>query len=545
MNYVIILTLKSKCQSKTIDHHVNLFKFHQWQFFLEKKEQYEKTICALKNMKTELFHKIEGTIIGITFHSNVTFNEGKESKEIQQSDEFDSWVKECLQIANKGVSSNVLLVTIGCKIEDTQDIRDFLRTNSWSTVDIVESKDFHGVCLVGDGNSLITILSEIRSMERFKTTNVWDPETKNEKEIGMVGLDLINTRCWYTLDLENKVKDQFQSIRIYIGGNGDLLRLIGNKDDVRQVKEYIMHKEWVSLCCKETKNFDKEIIEFLGGKAVQKYLDDEIRKKANGTWIVSEDKKSVIVYCSDYKTVKEIFDVIQKSFGMEKLEFADWKENQSVDSLLEKSAKLRIDTDGKFCMHSNPALNKTRQKGVREVFFIYTTDLLNNRDVVNLMDEIRHEAQKSAKYLESRSEFPPEVFQIIKMKKDEILALRKNVDVEFGEENTLILRGDKDSVSNIKEYVKGLKFAQKCVFLPKSLTLNQTAEKLSESHNCILKKLHSNPESRVWIKNNFVVIAYLGEPREDLPIDSRAVLEFSSRDLTSENFCYNDTNLLL
>ena len=493
-------------------------------------------------MKTELFHKIEGAIIRITFHSNATFNEEEESKEIDYRDEFESWAKKCLQIARKAISSNVLSVTIGCKIEDTQDIRDFLEINSWSTVDIVESKDFHGVCLVGDGDSLIKILSEIRRMERFKNTNVWDPQTNDEKEIGMVALDLISTRCWYSLDLENKVKDQFQSIRMYIGDNGDLLKLIGNKDDVRQVKEYIMHKEWVKLCCKETKNFDKEIIEFLGGKAVQKYLDDEIRKKSNGTWIVSEDKKSVIVYCPDDKTVKEIFDVIQKSFEMEKLEFADWKENQRVDSLLEKSAKLKIDTDGKFCMHSNPALNKTLLKGVREVGFIYTTDLLNNRDVVNLMDEIRHEAQKSAKYMESKLEFPPEVLQYIKMKKD---ALRQNVDVEFGEENTLILRGDKDSVSDIKKYIKGLKFAQKCVFLPERLTLNQTAEKLSESHNCILKKLHSNPESRVWIKNNFVVISYLGEPREDFPIDSRAVLEFSSRDKTSENFCSNDTNLLL
>lgn len=529
-NFIRIIW-KSKNTTIKRRNSVTFLSFQKWCFLLDNMGQRKKIISRLKKINTDIVHKIEEGNIRIEFQCGTTFKHEEE----EDCEELKKWRKDISRIARE-VFDDILIVTIGCRYDERNVIRSLLVKQSCSTVDIIESNDCHGICLVGDGESLIIVISDLCKIEHFKETNFWDPETKEDIEIGFIFLDLIQIRFLNYLDLEKKLKDQFESIKTYLSSAENLFKLIGNKGDVRQVKDYLSSKKWIHLYSHKEEDFDEETIEFLSREAVQKFVDNELGKKTMGTWIIADDKKSVFVYGVDDPNVKEVFKTFRHSFQIRKFRIADVrKQERKLHELQKRASEFEIETKGRFCMFTHAELNKTMQKGVKEGCFLCTADLLNDEEIANLMDEMQQVAEKSAKVVDAKLDFPSEVFQFIrKMKKDELLWPGQDVELEIREDNTLILKGDEASVLAAKKYINDLNLVQKSMLLPQSLTLNQILKKIPEEYQCLFGKMQVNPVSRVWFINNIVVMVYLGEPKKDLYVDSKAVLNISEGDTLGE-----------
>ena len=501
---------------------VNFYDLHKWCFLLENKEQKKKTVSRLKQLGTGITHEIEKADIEISFQRNTTF---------KSDSEFNEWKLECQRVV-EDILSDLLIVTIECKSEDTKVFQKFLLEKFSSAIEIIVQNDSHGVCLVGDGASLVDIISEIDNL-KCRYSSILETETNQEIGIRSICLEDKQIKCWKLFDVKEKLKKKFPTVKIYECFEGKMLKIIGNADDVKQEEGFIKNRIWLYLYHNEELSFDKEVIEFLSQRAVKKFLDDEITRAGTmGTWIVSLEKNSVEAYSVDDQKAKVVMKTISKSFHDHRYQIADReKQKEKLQKIHERATHFAGLTNGKLAMH----IRKTDKPG-EEVRILCTTDLLNNTEVVNLLDEINQEEGKGAIASDVRLKLSEERFHFIKkIEKEKILGLKKDVAFEFREDNTLILKGDKDTVSAVKDYIDGLQLMQSSAFLPQSLTMHQDPGKLCEEHHCLLDKMQSNPESKVWFMNNNVIMVYLGEPRKDLCVDCRAVLRVSDVDIKGES----------
>nr|XP_022341805.1 uncharacterized protein LOC111135768 isoform X3 [Crassostrea virginica] len=496
---------------------VNFYELHKWHFLLENMEQKKKIACRLAELGTGITHEIKEAVIEITFQCNTTFKFDRE---------FDQWELECYRVV-EDILLHLLIVTIGCKYEDKEVFQKFLLDKFSSAIEILVQNDSHGVCLLGDGESLVTIISEINK-SKCRFSSVWETETKQEIGIRSICLKDKEIHCWKLFDVKEKLKKEFPTVKIYECFESKMLKIIGNADDVRSEEGFIRDRMWLYLYHKDKLSFDKEVIEFLSRKAVKKFLDDEIKRVGTmGTWILSFEKNSVEAYSVDDQKAKVVMKTLRESFHDYRYQIADTgKQKEKLQKIQERATHFEGLTNGKLAMH----IRKTDKSG--EVRILCTTDLLNNTEVVNLLDEINQGEGKGAKAADVRLEITPEYFHFIKkIEKEKI----KDVDLEFEKDNTLILKGDEDSVLAVKDYIEGLKLKQSSVFLPQSLTMHQDPGKLCEEHHCLLDKMQSNPESKVWFMNNIIIMVYLGEPRKDLYVDCRAVLRVSDVDIKDKS----------
>ncbi|XP_078336429.1 uncharacterized protein LOC111132200 [Crassostrea virginica] len=503
---------------------VNFYDLHKWCFLLENKEQMKKIVSRLKQLGTGITHEIEKADIEISFQRNTTF---------KSDSEFNEWKLECQRVV-EDILSDLHIVTIRCKSEDTKVFQKFLLEKFSSAIEIIVQNDSHGVCLVGDGESLVDIISEIDNL-KCRYSIILETETSQEIGIRSIYLYDKQIKCWKLFDVKEKLKKKFPTVKIYECFEGKMLKIIGNADDVKQEEEFIKNSMWLYLYHNEELSFDKEVIEFLSRRAVKKFLDDEIKRVGTmGTWIVSFEKNLVEAYSVDDQKAKVVMKTISKSFHDHRYQLADTeKQKEKLQKIHERATLFEGLTNGKLAMH----IRKT-DKPVEEFRILCTTDLLNNTEVVNLLDEINHEEKKGAKASDVRLKLilSPERFHFIKkIEKEKILGLKKDVDLEFEKDNVLILKGDEHTVSVVKEYIDGLNLKQNSVFLPQSLTMHLDPAKLCEEHHCLLEKVQSNPESKVWFMNNIIIMVYLGEPRKDLWVDSQAVLRVSDEDIKDKS----------
>lgn len=502
---------------------VTFYELQKWHFLLHNVEQKKKIVCKLKQLRTEIIYEIkEEADIEIIFQCKDAFKDDRE---------FGHWKSGCNKIVEEFLS-DFLIVTIKCRIEATKPIEDILLGKFSSTVGIIEQKDSQGMCLVGDGESMIGFITEIDKMESFTNASILETETNQEVGIHLIDLTSSETRGWKLFDGVGKAKERFPTLKIYFDLEGKSLKVIGNKDDVRQMEDFMKNSPFLYFHHKETKTFDKETIEFLSQEVVKEFLDSEIKKETMGTWILDTEKYTVEAYSMDDKKVTFVLETLCKSFQDRRYQIADVEKcKEKLEKLLERAKKLENETNGKFSMQ----IRETDKPGDNEFHILCTSDLLNYMEVAKLLDDINKEEENDAKVADVRLKFSPEIFQFIrKIEKD--LALKQDVNVKFGEENSLILKGDEASVSAVKDYIDGLKLMQKSIFLPQSLTMHQSPENLSKEHGCLLKKVQSNPESKVWFMNNNVVMVYHGEPSKDLCVDSRTLFRVSDRDRKGEGY---------
>lgn len=492
---------------------VNFYDLHKWCFLLENKEQKKKIVSRLKQLGTGITHEIEKADIEISFQRNTTF---------KSDSDLNEWTLECHRVV-EDILSDLHIVTIRCKCEDTKVFQKILLEKFSSAIEIIVQNDSHGVCLVGDGESLVDIISEIDNL-KCRYSSILETETNQEIGIRSICLEDKQIKCWKLFDVKEKLKKKFPTVKIYECFEEQMLKIIGNADDVRKEEGFIRDKMWLYLYHKDELSFDKEVIEFLSQKAVKKFLDEEIKRVGTmGTWIFSFEKNSVEAYSVDDQKAKVVMKTISKSFHDYRYQIADaGKQKEKLQKIQERATLFEGLTNGKLAMH----IRKTDKPG-EEVRILCTTDLLNNTEVVNLLDEINQEEKKGAKAADVRLEITPEYFLFMKKIEKE---RTKDVDLEFEKDNTLILKGDEDSVLAVKDYIEGLKLKQSSVFLPQSLTMHQDPGKLCEEHHCLLDKMQSNPESKVWFMNNIIIMVYLGEPRKDLCVDLQAVLMFLEGD---------------
>lgn len=499
---------------------VSFYELYKWHFLLENLERMKKIVPRLKQLGTEITFEIKQANIELVFECTYALKDKRE---------FDQWKSECYKIVEEFLS-DLLIVTVKCRKEATKAIQDMLFGKFSSTVEIMEQKNSDGVCLVGSGESLIAFISDIRNMEGFGNASILETETNQEIGIRSIHLTASETHCWKLFDGVGKAKERFPTLKIYFDLEGKSLKVIGNKDDVRQMEDFMKNSPFLYFHHKETKTFDKETIEFLSQEVVKEFLDSKIKKETMGTWILDTEKNTVEAYSMDDKKVTFVLETLCKSFQDLRYHIAGVEKcKDKLRKLYEWARKLETETNGKF----SKLFRKTDKPGDIEVHILCTSDLLNNKEVANLLYEIKEEEENGAKAADVRLEFSPENFQFIrKMEKD--LALKHDVDVKFGEENILILKGDEASVSAVKGYIDGLKLMQKSIFLPQSLTMDHSPESLSKEHGCLLKKIKSNSESKVWFMNNSIVMVYHGQPRKDLCVDSQALLRFSDGDNKGE-----------
>lgn len=496
---------------------VDLFEFNKWTYLIETEEIAEKISSRVKERNTTL--KCERKEKGIVIKFQCTT--------VKDEKAFEKWKSECERSA-KETLSDILILSVQCELEDAAEIiRNALTKRALSTVKVIDQKYSHRVFLFGDGESLSTIIPEICRMKHFEDAPILDQETQQEIETVLITLNSFQIHCWKHLDIEKRLREKFYSVKTYGGADGKSLKLIGNKDAVREEEHFVTTNEWLNLYNQETRAFDEDVLEFLDREAVKKFINSVILEKGVGIWILSVEKKSVIAYGIDDKNAQEVLETLCQSFHCKKFQIASkWMEKRKDFELWKKAKQYEKRTNGMFCMHIGPSL----KMGETEISFLFTSNLQNDElGFISLMDEMQQEL-KSMAFVEEKIVLKPKKFCIMKeMKKRKLLELRHDVNIEFGEENTLILNGEAVSVSDQKAKIDSLMLGSRSVIFP--LSLHHTAEDVCLEHHCVLHTLQFKPQSQGWcLKNSNIVLVYQGEPRKDLSIDSRADWKVSDGD---------------
>lgn len=501
---------------------LNTFELIKWGFLLETAELTKKIQHRIKEKSTEISQRKSKSGIRLKFLCRTSF---------KNDVEFDQWRSECFKSAEE-VLSDLHFVFFECGLEDAEFIRNAFSRKSWSTVKIVEEQISNGVLFLGDGSSLTTVILEIREGGHFKYTNLIDPEIKQEINIGSIELDALQTRCLNHLDLEKRLNEKFPLVKTYSDSCGKILKLFGNEDDVKQEEEFLRNNKWLAVYFQKEKKFAKEVIDFLCQDAVLNYLETEVQRKGMGTWGLYGAERCVIAYGDDDKKAEEVLTTLCQSFNISRFKFSEkGKQREKFLKLQERAKEYKKKTNGKFCM----CICQIFDKGETEILFLYTNDLLNDRDLDDLLDE-KQSLVKSIDLVEDKVDVNPFEFFIMKeMKQNGYLGLREDVDVKFGEGNSLILRGERLSVSAEKTYIEGLKLVKRSMILPQSLTMLQKPEEVCLEHRCLLQRTPSAQESQVWFMNNCVVIVYHGEPKKDLSVDLKANVILSDGDIQGKN----------
>lgn len=512
---------KSEDTKKDHSSLINAFELRKWSFLLVKPELTKRILDGIKEKSTEISHVINKEGIKVKFRCKTRFK-----NRIQ----FKQWKSECFESAEE-ILSDLLFVFIGCELKETEVIRNALSRKTLSTVKVLKQNYTSGICLLGNGESLINVILEICKSGLLKDHVFFDEESKQEIEIVSIKLDVLQTRCLNHLDLGKRVNQKFPLVKTYIDSDGKTLKLIGNKEDVRQEEEFIRNNKWLESYSQKKQEFDKEVIDFFGQEAVQEYLDIEVQRKGIGTWILCGEERCVIAFGADGEQAKEVLETLCQSFETSRFQIPEkGKQKEKVHKLQERAREYEKKTNGKFCMN----IAQSFDKGGTEIQLFFTTDLLDDGDISKLLTENQNLLKSDV--VEDKVDLNPIMFFIMKeMKQNGYLGLREDVNVKFGEGNSLILRGERRSVSAEKAYIEGLKLVKRSMILPQSLTMLQKPEEVCLEHRCLLQRTPSAQESQVWFMNNCVVIVYHGEPKEDLSVNLKANVILSDGDIQGKN----------
>lgn len=516
--YVQFTSSKSE-EKYTYEQSVSYFDYRKWYFLLKNKVQHEKLFRKMREVNAHIKCYTDGN----RGYIEIIINHTAESKVGEAK--FKEWIKECDRIMADSFA-DLIFLTVGCRAEYTKSVQEFLSkkelVTSETNVMFVPSSS-HGICLLGGGESMIAMLPIINESECGRGTHFWETGTNQEITVAIIELDDNEGRLWDFLKGENSVKEQFPTIRMYAHLHGKPIKLIGNKDDVLQGQGFIREHKWICRSCdKEEIQFDGQVLKFLSCGAVQNFLDNEIKKKIDGTWIIVAERSSVLFYGSSAENVKEMVENFKESFHNQKIQVAMKRElSNELEKWRKRATRIEENTKGKFCMIALPSSVSMVSDASLELTFLFTNDLLENKDIFNLVDEI--ETASATKIMVNIT--PATKFYIQKVKKEDLLevAQSQNVKVDFGE-NTLGLKGDEAGTSFVKKYIEKLNCVRKSILLPESLVLCKTPENLCGKYHCALDIMPQNQESRVWSMHKKAVIVFLGEPVDDFYGDSRAVL---------------------
>ncbi|XP_062603401.1 uncharacterized protein LOC134265165 isoform X2 [Saccostrea cucullata] len=438
-------------KEKSYNKHLsNIHDLSKWNILLTQKESKNILGKQLEEMQSEIH-------VAKRKEAPFAFDICSESHE----HDFNQWVENCLHLMTESFNATELLFISGSYGEVqhlSKKIKASIEVNDGS-VSVAESKDVCGLFLLGRGEHIIDLLSDLQI--HTKDVKVWNPYSREDISYYVFHLNTFQLRLISMLNGIKRAKEKHPNVKIYI--RREKVMMIGQTEGCTAANDYMKTNAWLTDIEHEEFTAMQEFHFFLKREGVQKYIDSKINS-IKGSWAVVEHSDSnntemVMIYGKTKSDMQRIEHILQSSVMKRQcinMNSAGVKKN--TEKWQECVRNLEDKFEGKIHMQ----IDKPCDKYVATL--VFTSDLQEDEKLRMLLNDIEQQVpQKDTVPMD-----PKNLTWLQKYYLEDIQTEAVNNDVELKceEEQGFEITGISSALTDIKKFIGSICMEEQDILLP-------------------------------------------------------------------------------